>query len=56
MHARAQFARFTRTASVTDLRPATTTRLHRCERFARKNKTCGRRAVFSVNIPVRSVA
>lgn len=43
-----RFAQFSRTVSVMDLREAHMTRKARCEKFARKNKTCGKRAVFAI--------
>ena len=39
-------SQFTHTTYVIDLRPAEMTRKARCERFAKKNKTCGKRATF----------
>lgn len=42
-----RMSQFTRTASVLDLRPDWETRKARSERFAKRNKTSGKRAVFS---------
>ena len=39
---------FTRTAYVIDLRPSEMTRKARCERYAKKNKTCGKPARFAI--------
>jgi hypothetical protein len=39
--------RFTKTASVMDLRSDEETRKARAERFERRNKTSGKRAVFA---------
>lgn len=44
---RRRLARFTRTASIMDHRDPVDTRKARAERYARRNKTCGKRAVFS---------
>lgn len=44
--AKRRFMRFTKTASVHDLRDPLDTRKARAERYARKNKTDGRKAVF----------
>ena len=41
-------SQFARTAYVIDLRPAETTRKARCERYAKKNKTCGKRVTFAI--------
>lgn len=49
MTTKLRFNQFTRTASVMDLRPEITTRRYRCERHARRNKTCGKRAVFVID-------
>lgn len=41
-----RLCRFSRTVSVMDNRPDSETRKLRAERFAKRNKTCGKRAVF----------
>lgn len=43
------FMRFSRTLSVNDMRPDESTRADRAERYAKKNKTCGKRAEFRVD-------
>ncbi|WWO60271.1 hypothetical protein [Xanthomonas phage SB4] len=43
---KAVFMRFVRSYQTMDLRTDEETRSVRCEKFARKNKTCGKRAVF----------
>lgn len=43
---RRRLARFTRTASVHDLRDPLDTRRARAARYAKRNKTEGRKAVF----------
>jgi hypothetical protein len=40
--------KFCRTVSVLDMRPDEETRKARCEKYARKNKTCGKRANFAI--------
>ncbi|QYW01716.1 hypothetical protein CPT_Ptah_001 [Stenotrophomonas phage Ptah] len=44
---RATFSRFVRSYTTMDLRTDEETRKVRAERYARKNKTCGKRAVFN---------
>ncbi|URA06951.1 hypothetical protein Pfeifenkraut_BL30054 [Xanthomonas phage Pfeifenkraut] len=41
--------RFFRSYVTLDLRTEEETRKARCEKFARKNKTCGKRAVFVIS-------
>lgn len=43
---KAIFMRFCKVTYTMDLRPSEMTRRARCEKYARKNKTCGKRAVF----------
>ncbi|QYW01951.1 hypothetical protein CPT_Pepon001 [Stenotrophomonas phage Pepon] len=44
---RAFFSRFVRSYTTMDLRTDEETRKVRAERYARKNKTCGKRAVYA---------
>lgn len=46
---RQRLNQYVRSYVVMDLRDPIETRLARAERYARKNKTCGRRAVFAVS-------
>ena len=46
---RQRLRQFARSYVVMDLRDSIETRKARAERYARKNKTCGKRAVFMVS-------
>lgn len=43
------FCKFVRSYTTMDLRSDEETRRVRCERYAKKHKTCGKRAVFAVS-------
>lgn len=43
-----RLCRFTKTASVMDHRDEIDTRKARCEKYAAKNKTCGKAATFNL--------